>query len=124
MSELNYSQMSIDELLARFEGACLKQYDAFLTYDIETINANFWILVAIKDELKARGLQARRSLLRLLSHENPQVRLQAAKFVYPAAPEEAKACLQDLRKARLPDQSLDAGMTLRRLEEVPDCLDH
>jgi hypothetical protein len=123
MSELNYSAMSIEELLKHFEDACLEQYDTWITDDIEKFNEEYWILVAVKDELKARDPPARRSLLRLLSHENPQVRLQAAKFVYPAAPEEAKACLEDIRKARLPDQSLDAGMTLRRLEEVPDCLD-
>jgi hypothetical protein len=31
--------------------------------------------------------------------------------------------MQELAAARLPDQSLAAGMTLRRLEDVPDCLD-
>jgi hypothetical protein len=124
MSELNYSQMTLDELLRRFEDACLRQYDTWITDDIEQFNADYRILVAVKDELKARDPQARRFLLRLLIHENPQVRLQAAKFVYPAAPEEAKACLQEIRKAKLPDQSLDAGMTLRGLEEDPHCLDH
>jgi hypothetical protein len=124
MSELNFSSMTIDELLKRFAEACLKQYDTFLTYDTEKFNDEYDILVAVKDELQARGPQARRSLLRLLSHENPQVRLQAAKFVYPAAREEAKACLQEIKNAKLPDQSLAAGMTLHRLEEVPDCLDH
>ena len=50
--------------------------------------------------------------------------LQAAKFVYPVAREEARKCLEDLKTANLPDQSLDAGMTLYFLEEKPDSLDN
>lgn len=124
MSKINYSEMTIDQLLKRFEHACLEQYDTYITGNTKKFNTNFRMLVSIKDELKARGVEARRSLLRLLSHENPQVRLQAAKFVYPVAREEAKKQLQDISIAKLPDQSLAAGMTLFRLEEVPDCLDH
>jgi hypothetical protein len=124
MSKLDYSSISIDDILKRFEEACLQQYDTYITDDLEKFNANFSILVAIKDELETRGTQARRSLLQLLKNNNPQVRLQAAKVVYPVAQEEAKQCLQDLAAARLPNQSLSAGMTLHRLEEVPDCLDH
>ena len=105
--------------------ACLEQYDTYITNDIGKFNANFQILELITDELSARGPQARRCLLRLLSHDNRQVRLQAAKLVYPVAREEGKKCLQDLAAARFPDdQSLSAGMCLHRLEEVPDCLDH
>ena len=117
--------MTINELLNRFETACLEQYDTYITDDIVKFKSTFQILVSIKQELQARGPQARRSLLGLLSHENRQVRLQAAKVVYPVAREEAKKCLQDLAAAPFPDdQSLSAGMCLSRLEEVPDCLDH
>ena len=124
MKNVNYSEMAIDQLLKRFEQACLEQYDTYITGKTKKRNVNFRILVSIKNELNARGVEARRSLLRLLGHENPQVRLQAAKFVYPVAREEARKQLEDIRIAKLPDQSLDAGMTLFRLEEAPDCLDH
>src|SRR5579872_4968053 len=123
MAEIN-STVSVDDLLKRFEEVCIEQYDTYLTDDIEKYNKDFEILVSIKDELKARGSEARRALLRLLSNDNPQVRLQAAKFVYPVARDEAKKCLQDIEAAKLPDQSLSAGMALHRLEEVPDCFDH
>lgn len=123
MSKINYSAMAIDQLLKRFEQACLEQYDTYITGSSKKFNTNFRVLVSITDELKIRGVEARRSLLQLLSHENPQVRLQAAKFVYPVAREEAKKQLQDIRMAKLPDQSLDAGMTLRGLEDDPHCLD-
>jgi len=125
MKKTDYSSMTIDELLKRFEKACLVQYETYITDDLRKFKAEFQILVSIKDELKARGPDARPSLLQLLSNNNRQVRLQAAKCVYPVAREEAKKCLQDLASARFPDdQSLSAGMCLWRLEEVPDCLDH
>ena len=123
MNETPYSSMSINELIKRFENTCLEQYDTYITDDRDVYNKNYEIQVAITNELKSRGPAARRSLLVLLQHENPQVRLRAAKRVYPVARVEAKKCLQDLAVARLPDQSLAAGMTLLRLENVPDCLD-
>jgi Domain of unknown function (DUF2019) len=125
MSDITYPKMSIDELLESFESACLAQDETlFFPEDIKLYNEKMTVLVDIMHELKARGPEARRSLLRLLSHDNPQVRLQAAQFVYPVARDEAKKCLQDLRAAKLPFQSLSAGMTLRGLEEDPHCLDH
>ncbi|MGO9744187.1 MAG: DUF2019 domain-containing protein [Roseiarcus sp.] len=125
MSKTDYSSLSIDDLLKHFENACLEQYDTYITDDLDTFKRNFQELVAIRDELEERGPEARRSLLRLLNHDNRQVRLQAAKVVYPVARPEATKCLQALAAARFPDdQCFDARMTLHRLEEVPDCLDH
>jgi hypothetical protein len=124
MRKTDYSSTATDELLKRFEKACLEQYDTYITNDISKFKVNFQILVAITDELKARGPEARRSLLRLLSHDNRQVRLQAAKFVYPVARDEARKCLEGLAASRFPDdQCFSARMCLHRLEEVPDCLD-
>lgn len=125
MNDIAYSTMSIGELLEVFKNACLAQDETlFFPEDIEIYNKYYGVLVAIRMELTARGPEARRSLLRLLSDGNPQVRLQAAEFVYPVARDEARRCLQDLRAAKLPFQSLSAGMTLRGLEEDPHCLDH
>jgi hypothetical protein len=120
-----YAAMSIDQLLGVFEDACLAQDETlFFPEDTKIYNEKTAVLMDILQELKARGPEARRSLLRLLSHENAQVRVQAATFVYPVAREEARKCLEDLASAKLPFVSLCAGMGLRRLEEVPDCLDH
>jgi hypothetical protein len=125
MSGGNYSSTSLDDLLNKFEKSCLIQYDTHLRNDYETYNKEFQILVDIKNELQSRGPQARRALVRLLSNENKQVRLQAAKFAYPVAKEEAKMCLQNIAADPFPDdQVFSARMCLRRLEEVPDCLDH
>ena len=123
MSATNYSDCTIEQLLSIFEHACLEQYECWFTDDIDKSNAEYDNLVAVKDELQLRGDDARRALARLMSHDNPQVRLQAATFVYPVAREDARRCLEALAATLLPHR-LDAGMTLRFLEEKPDCLDH
>jgi hypothetical protein len=48
-------------------------------------------------------------LLNLLADESPQVRLQAAKKVYPIAPTEAKACLEAIAAALLFDAPDSGG---------------
>jgi hypothetical protein len=120
-----YAAMSIDELLRVFEDACLEQDDTlFLPEDTKLYNEKMTVLFDVKQELQARGTDARRSLLRLLGHDNAQVRFQAATFVYPVAREEARKCLQDLASVEIFDVSFRARMALWRLSEVPDCLDH
>lgn len=120
-----YAAMSIDELISVFEDACLVQAELLsFPEDIKTYNEKMTVLFDVKQELQARGPDARRSLLRLLGHDNAQVRFQAATFVYPVAREEAKKCLQDLASAEIFGVSFRARMTLWRLSEVPDCLDH
>ena len=117
------ARYSIQELLAQFRNACLAQYDTYLNEKIDKYNKLQDFLLSVTRELKSRGLEERRSLLILFADKNPQVRLQAAKSVYSVAPIEAKACLEAIAAAGLPDVSLSAGMTLSRLEEVPNCLD-
>jgi Fic family protein len=120
-----YASMSIDELISVFEDACLAQDETlFFPEDIDLYNQKMAVLTEVTQELNERGPEARLSLLRLLSHENAQVRLQAAQSVYPVARDEARKCLQDLASAKILFVSLSAGMTLHRLAEVPDCLDH
>ena len=120
-----YASLSIEELLNGFEMACLLQYETDITDDVDTYNREYKVLAEITDELRSRGPSARRQLLRLLSNSNKQVRLMAAKHVYPVAKEEAKACLENLAAGPFPDdQVFAARMCLHRLEEVPDCLDH
>ncbi len=117
------TKYSVPELLAQFRDACLAQYDTYLTDNVSKRNKLFDYLLAVTRELKRRGVEERRSLLTLLADNNPQVRLQAAKSVYSIAPIEAKACIEAIAASGVPDQSFAARMTLRRLEEVPNCLD-
>jgi hypothetical protein len=114
---------TVDELLSQFRDTCLAQYDSFMTDNPSKYNILFDYLLLVTRELKRRGVKTRQSLLNLFTDKNPQVRLQAANFVYTVAPVEAKSCLEAIAAAGLPNQSLAAGMTLSGLEEDPNCLD-
>ena len=73
MSKIPYSSMSISELIKCFEKTCLEQYDTYITDNREVYNRTYKIQSDITDELKSRGPDARRRLLVLLKHGNPQV---------------------------------------------------
>jgi hypothetical protein len=110
-------------LVAMFRDNCLAQDETYISGNTRKYNKLFLVNVDIVNELASRPGDERRALLPLLHDENPHVRLQAAKFAYPVAPVECRACLEAIRAAKLPDQSLDAGMTLRGLSQDPHCLD-
>jgi hypothetical protein len=119
----NLTKYAVQELLDQFRNVCLAQYDTYITGKVNKYNKLQDSLLDITREFKRRGIEERRALLTLFADKNPQVRLQAAKSVYSVSPVEAKACLEEIAAAKLPDQSLSAGMTLWRLSEVPNCLD-
>jgi len=118
--------MSLDELLERFEEICLVQGEVAIDYEeeaIKEINECYDALQAVHEELKARGVEARRGLMRFYDHYNPQVRLKAATLSYRVAPEPARRCLEALRDTKLLGQCLDAGMTLRGIDDGTSMLD-
>ena len=61
--------------------------------------------------------------MRFYNHYNPQVRLKAAKLSYRVAPEPARRCLEALRDMKPIEQCLDAGMTLRGIDDGTCMLD-
>jgi hypothetical protein len=123
---LEPESMRLDELLERFEEICLVQNEAQLQGDdqgIEHYNLCYRALEPVDEELKRRGLEARRALCRLYNHPVHHVRLQAALFSYGAAPLEARRCLEEIRRANLPHVSLAAGMTLSSIDAGTSMLD-
>ena len=111
------------ELLTQFRDACLAQYDTYINGETRKYNKLNDFLPVVTRELMRRDVEHRRLLLTLSADRNPQVRLKAANFVYSVAAVEARACLESIAAAGLPEQSLSAGMTMNRLEEAPNCLD-
>ena len=107
----------------RFRDNCLVQDETYISGDSRKRNKLIFVNREICIELASRPGDERRALLPLLKDENPHVRLQAAKEAYPVAPTECRTCLEAIKAAKLPDQSLDAGMTLWRLSIDPHCLD-
>jgi hypothetical protein len=99
------------------------QDETYISGNTKKYNKLIFVNRDICIELASRPDDERRALLPLLHDVNPHVRLQAAKFAYPIAPAECRACLESIEAAKLPDQSLSAGMTLWRLTIDPHCLD-
>ena len=112
-----------ERLVGTFRNNCLAQDETYISGNTSKRNKLFLVNVDIIKELAKRPGDERRALLPLLHDKNPQVRLQAAKFAYPVSPVECRACIEAVAAAKLPDQSLEAGMTLRRLSIDPHCLD-
>jgi hypothetical protein len=110
-------------LVANFRENCLVQDQTYISGNTRKRSKLFFANVDICGELAKRPGDERRALLPLLDDKNPQVRLQAAKFAYPVSPVQCRACIEAVAAAKLPDQSLEAGMTLRRLSNDPHCLD-
>jgi hypothetical protein len=124
--DINVLRLSLDQLLERFEEICLVEDETLFVPQEEGIpmyNACFAALCAVSDELKARGENARRTLTRFYTHDNYQVRLQAAIYSYRVAPEPARRCLEAIRDQKYLHQALDAGMTLRGIDDGTSKLD-
>jgi hypothetical protein len=117
------STETTERLVVMFRDNCLVQDETYISGNTRKRSKLIFANRDICIELANRPGDERRALLPLLKHENPQVRLQAAKEAYPVAPAECRACLEAIRAAKLPDQSLSAGMTLWRLSIDPHCLD-
>lgn len=118
--------MSLDALLQRFEEICLVA-DEVRTDPFEDgtqkYNECYDALEVVHQELKARGPDARRALMRFYNHYNYEVRLKAAKLTYRIAPEAARRCLEALEAQTLLPQALDAGMTLYAIYNGTSMLD-
>lgn len=116
MSPTKLQAMSVDQLVQRFISIALAQDDALLRDEYAKFNQLFGQMENIEDELKARGGDQRRTLLRLYDHENAQVRLKAALATLAVVPELARSALQALADSKEYPQAGDAGMALWNLD--------
>ena len=89
MRQINLKAMTVDQLVDRFAEIGIAQDTAELMGENSKFNKLYGQMKDVDTELRARGEEARRALLRLYSHPNMQVRLQAAKKTLGVAPEAA-----------------------------------
>src|SRR5579875_3163997 len=68
----------LHELVSLFREYALKQQSVLLDSNTAAYNRLYEKMTAINDELKSRGMEARKSLLVLLDDENHRVRYAAA----------------------------------------------
>jgi hypothetical protein len=109
-------QTSVQELVARFLSIGLAQYDAAYVVDTRKYNRLYAMMADIRKELKRREGDQRRALLPLLDHPNVQVRMMAADTLLAISPVLARKALESVREAKIYPQAMDAGMTLRALD--------
>lgn len=119
--------MSDEQLAKAFVDISIKQADATGLRDSRATNKLFKHLQAIEEILRARGPEARKVLVPLLSYrpdssqlfadQTAQVRLNAAKELLAVVPNEARAALEELAKHGPSFQSGSAGMCLQFLDD-------
>lgn len=114
---MKLSNMTAEQLVAKYIEIGSEQYEALMVDEIAKFNRLFDRMVAIEDELQQRAGDQRRLLLALYDHENSQVRLNSIKATLAIAPEAGRKALEALAEAREGFQSLDAGMCIFGLED-------
>ncbi len=116
MNRIALDKMTVDQLVERFAEIGVPQYEADDRHDRAAYNKPYSEMDEVDQELRARGPDARRQLLRLYDHPNLQVRLKAATRTLGVAPDAARRLLQEIAASKWPPQYLDAGMTLSNLD--------
>jgi len=112
----NLSSLATDELVEEFANNCLRQDEAILYSQTALFNRLYDNMAKIRDELKSRPGDQRTALTTLFTHENVQVRLQAARAALAVAPKEALAVITAIAGSKKYPHAGDAGMTLSNLE--------
>jgi hypothetical protein len=116
MKQVNLQALKNSELVDRFGDLGIAQAEAELCEEISKYNRLFQEMVAVSQELRERGREARLALLRLYDHPNMQVRLQAAIETLAVAPQAARELIESISKSGCFPQAGDAGMALWRLD--------
>lgn len=117
MSKADLSGLSAGQLLARFVQHCLAQDDALYGGPVDVYNRHFRAMMEIVAELKVRPADLRSELLSLYSHENPQVRLQAANASYAIAPAAARDAIEAIANSKQYPYAGHAGMALWAIDK-------
>jgi Domain of unknown function (DUF2019) len=117
MKKIIPAEMSIDQLLDRYVEIGVAQDDAVFHGKYSKFNRLFDKMREIERELVSRGIEARRTLMRLYDHPNYQVRLNAAKETLAVAPIEARRVIQWIYDSKIYPQFGDAGMCLSNLDD-------
>lgn len=107
---------SVQELVTHFLSIGLAQYDAARVADTTKYNRLYRKMDDVVNELKRRNGDQRRALLPLLNHPNVQVRMMAAHAVLTISPALARKAFESVRESEIFPQAMDAGMTLRALD--------
>lgn len=109
--------MTVAQLVDRFEAIALEQDEALLYDEHDKYNRLYDEMDVVKEELKSRAGDQRRALLPLFKHPNSQVRLKAAIATLALAPKEARQTLQSIVDGLEYPQAAHARGMLRSLDD-------
>jgi hypothetical protein len=116
MTSKKRAKGTLTELVDQYVAISLAQFDAIRDDNSTKFNSLIDGLKAIEDELRGREADERAVLKSLYTHDNPQVRLNAATATLAVDPRQARAVLEQIRATQEQPQALDAGMTLWNLD--------
>jgi len=117
MTNQKIANLTDDELVTSFEEWARARVKAVIGCDVTAATRSYGKLDAVDKELCARGPQARGKLLVLLDHPELPVRYYAAKRLLALEPDRARSIIEDTKAGPFDSLALDAGMTLRALDE-------
>jgi hypothetical protein len=98
MRKTEVKKLPTEELIEKTRTLSAERWRAIYAGKPKDGNRMFDLLVAIHRELRARGLEAQRQLLRLLDDPDPGTRCWAATAVLEFEPGEGERVLADLAK--------------------------
>ncbi len=109
----------VDEMLQGFIELSLTQHEALLYLEARPYNRAYMKIKKLVEELEARPGDQRHALIELFDHDNPQVRLNAAKHAHPLYPDKAIQIVQSIIDARALPQEVYAKDVLSFLMYGP-----
>lgn len=114
MKKTQLKKISVEQLIETTRTTSAERWRAIDAGRTKDGNRMFDLLVAIRRELRARGLDAQRQLLSLFDDPDPGTRCWAAVSVLEFDPSEGERVLAEL--AKLPDSlvGFSAEMTLEQ----------
>lgn len=116
MKSVEPTALTTEQLVARFADIAVAQDQALLHDQSARFKRLYREMDVVDNELRGRGIDARRQLLALYRHPNAQVRLKAAVRTLGIAPVEARRVLEAIEASGEQPQALDAGMSLWNLD--------
>jgi Domain of unknown function (DUF2019) len=108
---------STERLVEEFRRLSTEHGHALEAANARAANRKYDTLVAIRHELRSRGLEAQRQLLKLLADPEPSTRYFTASSVVQFAPSEAEQVLEELSRTQRNAIGVDADWTLKQWRE-------
>jgi hypothetical protein len=117
MRKSQLKTFSIEQLVEEFRRLSAEHGHALEAANARAANRKFPTLVAIIKELRSRGPDAQRHLLKLLADPEPSTRSWTASAVLEFAPGDAEQVLEELVRTQIGIQRFSARWTLEQWRE-------